>query len=88
MRRSFGTEISGNRGRNDELSPEARSSIISKQEAGVSIKELAAEFGVHRNTITKTIKRWKNHKTVHSLPREGRPEIITHREKRLLHRIA
>jgi transposase len=81
MRRSFGTEISGNRGRNDELSPEACSSIISKQEAGVSIKELAAEFGVHWNTITKTIKRWKNHKTVYSLPREGRPEIITHRKK-------
>ncbi|KAF2809875.1 uncharacterized protein BDZ99DRAFT_347231, partial [Mytilinidion resinicola] len=78
------TEITGNRGRNQELSPEARSAIISKREAGVSVKELEAEFGVHRNTITKTIKRWETHKTVYTLPRDGCPEVLSRCKKQLL----
>ncbi|KAF2178937.1 hypothetical protein K469DRAFT_717708 [Zopfia rhizophila CBS 207.26] len=55
--RSFGTEISGNRG-----------PIISKREAGVLRKDLAAEFRVSEKTITNTLKRWKSHNTVESLP--------------------
>ncbi|KAF2174433.1 hypothetical protein K469DRAFT_710953, partial [Zopfia rhizophila CBS 207.26] len=66
--RSFGTEIPGNRGRNDELSPEARAAIISKREAGVLRKDLAVECRVSEKTITNTFKRWKSHNTVESLP--------------------
>jgi hypothetical protein len=55
--RSFGSEISGNRGPGDELSIETRAAIISKWEEGALKKELAAEFRVHRNTIAKTITR-------------------------------
>jgi len=73
MPRQFGSEITGNRGKKQELSSEARSSIISKWEAGVMNKDLAAEYGVHRNVIAYTIKRWKEHHTVNSLPRSGRP---------------
>jgi transposase len=86
--RSFSTEISGNRGAGDKLSSATRSSIISKHEAGVTNKDLAAEYGVHRNTISSTIKRWTDHHTLESLPRSGRPEITTRREKRMLVRMA
>ncbi|KAF2186036.1 hypothetical protein K469DRAFT_707210 [Zopfia rhizophila CBS 207.26] len=66
--RSFGTEISGNRGCNDELSPKARAVIISKRKAGVLRKDLAVEFCVSEKTITNTLKRWKSHNTVEFLP--------------------
>ncbi|KAF2179956.1 hypothetical protein K469DRAFT_715823, partial [Zopfia rhizophila CBS 207.26] len=62
--RSFGTEISGNRGRNDKLSPKAHAAIISKRKAGVLRKDLAAEFRVSEKTITNTLKRWKSHNTL------------------------
>jgi hypothetical protein len=41
MSRQFGTEITGNRGKKEELTPEASSGIISKWEAGVMNKDLA-----------------------------------------------
>jgi hypothetical protein len=47
MSRQFGTEITGNRGKKQELTPEARSGIILKWEAGVINKDPAAEYGVH-----------------------------------------
>jgi len=72
MPRAFGIEIIGNRGKNEELSPEARSSIISKWEASILNKNLMAEYGVHWNAISNIIKRWKTHNTLHSLPQESR----------------
>jgi transposase len=87
MHRSFGQEISGNSRGNRELSSEARSAIIAKHEAGVSNKDLVAEFRCSDKTIYNTLKRWKLHNTTHSLDRTGRPEILTRREKRDIIRI-
>jgi transposase len=84
MRRSFGQEISGNRGRGAELTPQARTAIIAKLEAGCTHKELAQEFGCSRRTIRNTFNRWKNHNTTQSLPRKGRPEKLNRVEKRAL----
>jgi transposase len=82
--RSFGSEISGNRGLSDELLIKTRAAIISKWEEGALKKELAAEFRVHRNTIAKTITRWQKHHQLELLPRSGRLEVLSRREKRLL----
>ena len=82
MQRSFGQEISGNRGRGKELSSESLIAIISQHEAGVSRQELAAEFGCSPSCIYRTIKRWKQHKTFKSLPQSGRPEKLNYCEKR------
>jgi transposase len=87
MPRQFSSEITGNRGKKQELLSKARSSIISKWEAGVMNKDLAAKYGVHRNVIAYTIKRWKEHHTVNSLPRSSRPQTTTRREQRLLVRL-
>ncbi|KAF2186109.1 hypothetical protein K469DRAFT_707291, partial [Zopfia rhizophila CBS 207.26] len=80
--RSFDQEISGNRILNGELSSDARSSIISKSEAGGTQKELAAEFNYRRQTIADTIKRWQLYKTTEFLPQSGRPQLLNRREKR------
>jgi transposase len=86
MKRSFGQEISGNRGRGGELTPAARSSIISKYEAGCTYREIMEEYGVSRGCVHNTIQRWKTHHTTHSLPRSGRPHAIDIHESRLLFR--
>jgi transposase len=87
MRRSFGDLISGNARGNAELSSEARAGIIAKHEAGVSNKDLAAEFRCNPRTIYNTLKRWKLHNTTKSKDRPGRPDVLTRREKRNIIRI-
>ncbi|KAK4206990.1 DDE superfamily endonuclease-domain-containing protein [Rhypophila decipiens] len=85
--RAFGTEISRNRRLNSELSKEVRSAIISAQFAGEKKAQLARDFGVHRNTINRTLDRWQHHHTLKSLPRTGRPQVLSPRQIRLILRI-
>lgn len=59
--RGFGQEISGNRGKNAELSIEQRSAIIYTVENGISATKIATDFGITRNTVYTTIKRFKQH---------------------------
>jgi transposase len=77
----FGTEISGNRVKNAELSAKSRAAIIAKYEARVKVVALRDEFRVGKTAIYDTINRWKNHKTLQSLPRSGRPRVLSHYEK-------
>jgi transposase len=84
--RSFGTEISGNRRPNGELSIDARNSIISKSEAGVSTAELAAEFSVTPKCIRDTLRRYRKTGSNANRPGRGRPPILTRREIRTLYR--
>ena len=88
MSRSFGTDISANRGRGFELTLAQRTNLISKREEGLTVRELMAEFKCGRNAIYDTLNRWKNHGTIESLPRAGRPKALTHREQRALFRAA
>jgi len=55
--RAFGTEITGNRGPNQELLKEARSSIISAILAGTPKAKIAYDYYIHHNTITRTLER-------------------------------
>jgi hypothetical protein len=52
----FGTEISGNRVKNAELSAESRAAIIAKYEARVKVVALRDEFRVGKTAINDTIK--------------------------------
>jgi transposase len=87
MQRSFGTEISGNRRPGAELSDVQRAGILSAVEAEEEKIKIAARYRVTRRVIYNTIDRWNNHHTLKSLPRPGRPEKLTRRQKRLLLRI-
>ena len=55
MRRSFGTEISGNRRPGGELSEVARAGIIAKSEARIPKLKIAEEYRVNRLTVYDTI---------------------------------
>ena len=85
--RVFGTEISGNRGRNCELKPTDRSAIVAKRNAGVSREAVAREFGVSPSTVTRTVKRWTQNGVFTSRPRSGRPEKLTRAQKRYIIRL-
>ena len=51
MQRSFGTQISGNRRLETELSEAARAGIIAASEARVLKPEIAVEYRVNRLTV-------------------------------------
>src|SRR5512140_1134993 len=85
--RTFSTEISGNRRPNGELSEATRSAIIAAQLSDKTKAQLAYDFDVSRHAITSTLDRWHNHHTLDSLPRSGRPEVLSPRQKRLILRI-
>src|SRR4051812_42263557 len=87
-RRSFGTEISANRHSNAELSTLARTSIISKHEAGVENRELAAEFGCTTKCIRDIIHRCTQTGSNQSRPRSGRPQVLSAHNNRMLYRTA
>jgi transposase len=86
--RSFGTEISANRRSNGELSTNARSSSISKYEAGASTTELAAEFSVTSQCVRNTLRRYSKTGSNASRPRAGRHPILSTRDSRILYRHA
>ena len=86
----FGRKISGNdmatsRVRKD-LTEVQRSAILAARAAGVPRKEVALDFGISPKTVTATVNRWETYKTLKSLPRSGRPEKLSAREKRYFNR--
>ena len=55
--RAFGTEISGNRRLNGELSEATRSAIVAAQSSGIPKAQLAYDFDVSRYAITDILNR-------------------------------
>jgi hypothetical protein len=53
--RRVGQEVDGNARRGPNTSPTGRQRIIAKREAGVTVRERAAEFGRSESTIKYTI---------------------------------
>lgn len=88
MNQSIASQSTSNRRPLAELSVNARTSIISKAEEGVSYSQLAAEFQVSKSCIYKTLRRWKTHNKLESLARPGRPGIVDDRMKRSIVRTA
>src|SRR5205807_4926284 len=85
--RQFGTEISGNRRRYEELSLVIRASICSAVAAGQKISTVARAFNVARSTIYTTLQRATTTTSFESKPRSSRPSLLTRREERFLIRL-
>lgn len=68
-----------------ELSTEARAAIIAKFEAGISKAAIARDFNINRSTVYRTVEHYQKYGFVHSLPRSGRPSVLTPRQKRALY---
>lgn len=80
---------SADRKKDTELTPELRSAIVAAYQAGDTPQtQIAKQFGVHRNTVFKTIKRWREQNTNISRPRSGRPLKYDDRTRRLMARNA
>lgn len=54
--RRFGQEVDGNARRGPNISPADRLRIIAKREVGISVRELAAQFGRSESAIKYTIR--------------------------------
>jgi transposase len=86
--RQSGAEVSGKTRRLPHISPEDRLRILAKSEAGVSIAELANEFGRSSSAIKYTLRTYANRSNTLDKPRSGRPPILSDRAMRSLVRKA
>jgi transposase len=82
--RSFGTEISGNRPINAELSEAIRGAIIHSHESHEKPSQIASRLGISRSTVYNTINRFQTTGNLRSKPRTGRPSKLTPSERRYL----
>jgi transposase len=82
--REFGTVISGNRGRNYELSGPAKATIYALAEASIPKVQIARQFSYHANTITRTIQRFQDLKIIVSRPRSRRPTKLNRAQRRYI----
>jgi len=69
---------------NRELTSEVRAEIYAAKQKGVPTKDIAAQFGIHPNTVSRTVKRFQKHQTFDTLERKGRPEKLTPSDRRYL----
>ncbi|KAK7222904.1 hypothetical protein V2G26_010907 [Clonostachys chloroleuca] len=85
-KRSFGTVITGNRQKGQELSSELCAVILAAIDAGESKAAVARRFNVSRAVVYKTIERFNTTQNFEALPRSGRPKSLTPRQTRALTR--
>ncbi|AEO57283.1 hypothetical protein MYCTH_50019, partial [Thermothelomyces thermophilus ATCC 42464] len=69
---------------NRELSPYIRVTICSLISAEYSKRSLVTLFSVSRPAIYHTIELWNSYNTFKSLPRSGRPKVLSPSEKRYI----
>lgn len=86
--RTFGTEISGNRQKNESLSPKTRAAIYASVAAGTPKTVVARLFKINRRTVNRTQQRYAERRDFRSRPRSGRPRSLNTREERYLVRLA
>jgi transposase len=77
--------MSSKRRKTAELSTEQRSAIIFGHKNGISQSKLANEFECSRRTIYNTLKRFEEYQLFESLPRTGRPPILSSRASTYLY---
>jgi transposase len=87
-RREPCAEISENRRRGPNLTPDQRQRIIAKRQCGCTIRELAVEFGRSERAIKYTIRTYASAPTTQEKPRSGRRSILSARTKKLIYRKA
>ncbi|XP_037794107.1 uncharacterized protein LOC119589581 [Penaeus monodon] len=61
-----------------------RGRIIGLWEAGKSKVEISRQLGVHRTTVHKWIKRWRQEGSLKTKHRCGRPQVTSHKQNRAI----
>ncbi|KAK4243165.1 DDE superfamily endonuclease-domain-containing protein [Corynascus novoguineensis] len=89
--RAFGIELSPNvrsiRCNRRELTKEERVAIVTARAAGVTRRVLAENFNCDVATISRIVKRFQNHGSIHSLPRSGRPKKLSTQQVRYIRQL-
>jgi transposase len=67
-----------------QLSSHARAAVIGAVAGGKSQAEVARAFGVSKNTVSTTVRRFVEHRTLEDLPGRGRPSLLTKKDRRYL----
>ena len=62
------------------LNSHVRSKIIGMVESGLQYKGIARRLGIHINTVTRTVSRYRTTGSTAELPRSGRPRVTTGRD--------
>jgi transposase len=86
--RQFGQEIAENTRRGPNISPTDRERIIAKRECGVTVRELAAEFGRSESAIKYTIRTYTRTGKTQEQPRSGRPPMLSLHQKKIIYQKA
>lgn len=68
--------------RTKELSEDLRARIVELHKAGRGYKSISKSLDVHVSTVRQIIYKWREFKTVATLPRRGRPAKMTARAQR------
>ena len=71
-----------------ELSKQVGDKVVEKYRSGLGYKKISKTLNIQRSTIKSIIKKWKEHGTKTSLPREGRPPKLMDQARRALIREA
>jgi len=73
-----------NMAKGSELTIEQRARIVCLRESGKGVADIAISMSCSKGTVSKTLKRARDHNTLVSLPRTGRPKKTTESDKRFL----
>ncbi|CAG9947911.1 unnamed protein product [Clonostachys rosea f. rosea IK726] len=76
-KRAFGTEISANRQRGCQFSPEQKAAMCAELWAGKTYRAVAEEYNTTASTAYGIFKRWQNTRSFDIAPRSGRPPKLT-----------
>ncbi|MBN3290452.1 TCB1 transposase, partial [Polypterus senegalus] len=67
-----------------ELSVDLRDRIVSRHKSGEGYRKVSAALKVPMSTVASIIRKWKKFETTRTLPRAGRPSILSDRGRRAL----
>jgi len=73
-----------NMAKGSELTIEQKARIVSLRESGKNVADISISMSCSKGTVSKTLKRTRDHNTLVSLPRTGRPKKTTESDKRFL----
>ncbi|RYH25130.1 helix-turn-helix domain-containing protein [archaeon] len=74
--------------RRNRVTEVKRIHILTLQEQGCKLSQIAHQANVKHRTVEAVLHKWKQHHTIHDLPKTGRPSKLDDRTKRRLARMA
>lgn len=68
--------------RKKEISEDIKSRVVELHKSGKGYKLISKTLGIHQSTVRQILYKWREHGTVATLPRSGRPAKMTPKARR------